>query len=261
MAFIATAALIGAGASLIGGAMQSSAAQKAASTQAKSADKATALQREMWLKQLELQKPFYEAGLTGQEALLNYLGLGGDPNAPGYGAGMRPFDASMMYEDPGYAFRLSEGLDAINKTAAARGGLQSGAALREAARYGQDYASNEYNNAFNRYWNQRNQILNPYQSLLGQAQTSAQNIGGAAQNYATGAGNTMQAAANARASGYMGGANALGQALTGVGNAAQNYGMMNYFANQSVPQGPNTFDMNAYAATGYMQPPVRPSGF
>lgn len=231
MAFIATAALIGAGASLLGGAMQSSAAQKAADTQASAANKATKLQREMWLKQLELQKPFYEAGLTGQEALLNYLGLGGDPNAPGYGAGMRPFDASMMYEDPGYGFRLSEGLKALDRTAAARGGLQSGTALKAAARYGQDYASNEYNNAFNRYWNQRNQILNPYQSLLGQAQTSAQNIGGAAQNYATRAGDSIMQGANARASGYVGGANALNSALTGTANQYMNYNMMNQFLN------------------------------
>lgn len=241
MAFIATAALIGAGASLIGGVMQSNAAQSAANTQAKSADKATALQKEMWQKQLELQKPFYEAGLTGQNALLQYLGLGGDTTAANYGAGMKPFDASMMYEDPGYQFRLSEGVNALNKQAAARGGLMSGSALKAAERYGQDYASGEYNNAFNRYWQNRNQVLNPLQSLLGQAQTSAGSIGQAGQNYATNAGNSMMAAGNARASGYMGGANALNSALTGVGNAAQNYSMMNYMQQQQQPYGGQTW--------------------
>lgn len=205
---------------VIGGVIAAGAANKAASTQSKSADKATALQREMWQKQLELQKPFYEAGLTGQNALLQYLGLGGDTTAANYGAGMKPFTGADLATEPGYQFRLNEGVNALNKQAAAKGGLLSGAALKEAARYGQDYASNEYQNAYNRYWNQRNQLLNPLQSLLGQAQTSAGAIGNAGQNYANQAGQNMMGAANARASGYVGGANALNQAL---GSAYKNY--------------------------------------
>jgi hypothetical protein len=214
------AAIASVAAPIIGGAMASNAASRAASTQAKAADKATALQREMYEKNLELQKPFYEAGLKGQESLLNYLGLGGDPNAPGYGAGMKPFTGADLPTEPGYQFRLGEGINALNKTAAARGGMFSGRALSEATRYGQDYASNEYNNAFNRYYTQRNQMLNPLQSLLGQAQTSAGNVGTAGQNYAANAGETTMAGANARASGYVGGANALNQAL---GGAYRNY--------------------------------------
>jgi len=224
---------------VIGGVMASNAASKAANTQAASADKATALQKEMWQKQLELNKPFYEAGLKGQDYLLNYLGIGGDPSAPGYGAGMKPFDATSMYEDPGYAFRLSEGVNALNKQAAARGGLISGAALKAAERYGQDYASGEYNNAFNRYWQQRNQILNPVQSLLGQGQTTASNLGGAGQNYATRAGDNMMAAANARASGYVGGANALSSALTGSANNYMNYNLMNRLLPQTATPDPS----------------------
>lgn len=214
------AAIASVAAPIIGGVMASNAANKAAKTQAASADRATELQREMYEKNLELQKPFYEAGLTGQNALLQYLGLGGDKTAANYGAGMRPFTPSMMYEDPGYQFRLGEGINALNKTAAARGGMMSGRALKEAERYGQNYASNEYNNAFNRYYEQRNQMLNPLQSLLGQAQTSANQQGVMGANYGTRAGENMMAAANARASGYVGGANALNQAL---GGAYKNY--------------------------------------
>ena len=214
------ASILSVAAPIVGGVMASSAANKAAGTQAKSADKATALQREMYYKNLELQKPFYEAGLTGQNALLQYLGLGGDKTAANYGAGMKPFTGADLATEPGYQFRLGEGVNALNKQAAARGGLMSGAALKAAERYGQDYASGEYNNAFNRYYTQRNQMLNPLQSLLGQAQTSAGNIGSAGQNYATNAGNNMMSAANARASGYVGGANALNSAL---GSAYRNY--------------------------------------
>lgn len=222
---------------IIGGVMASNAASRAASTQARAANQATALQREMYEKNLELQKPFYEAGLTGQNALLQYLGLGGDKTAANYGAGMKPFTGADLPTEPGYQFRLSEGINALNKTAAARGGMMSGAALKEAARYGQDYASNEYNNAFNRYYTQRNQMLNPLQSLLGQAQTSAGNVGAAGQNYATQAGQNMMGAANARASGYVGGANALNQAL---GGAYRNYQAL-----------PSSSDPYAYGAGNY----------
>jgi hypothetical protein len=240
------AAIASVAAPIIGGVMASNAASKAASTQAKSADKATALQREMFEKQLELQKPFYEAGLTGQNALLQYLGLGGDKTAANYGAGMKPFTAAAMYEDPGYQFRLSEGVNALNKTAAARGGMLSGRALAEAARYGQDYASGEYQNAYNRYWNQRNQMLNPLEALRGQAQTSASTLGQAGQTYAANAGNAMMAGANARASGYVGGANALNQAL---GGAYQNY--MNL---PSQTASPYEFGAGGYYGAGPFMP-------
>lgn len=225
MAFV-TGALLGAGASLVGGLLSSSAANKAAKTQARAADKATALQREMFEKQLELNKPFYEAGVTGQNALMQYLGLGGDANAANYGAGMKPFTGADLATEPGYQFRLSEGINALNRQAAARGGMMSGAALKEAARYGQDYASGEYQNAYNRYWNTRNQMLNPLQSLLGQGQTTAGAIGNAGQNYANQAGANMQNAAAARASGYVGGANALGQALSGAVTPYMDYSML-----------------------------------
>ena len=225
MAFI-TGAVLGAGASLIGGLVSANAANKAAKTQAKAADQATALQREQFEKTLELNKPFYEAGLKGQDYLMNYLGLGGDPTAAGYGAGMKPFTGADLASEPGYAFRLGEGINALNKTAAARGGMFSGRALAEATRYGQDYASNEYQNAYNRYWNTRNQTINPVQSLLGQGQTVAGNLGTAGQNYATRAGETIQGAANARASGYVGSANALGSALSGAVTPYMNYNMM-----------------------------------
>lgn len=250
MAFI-TGALIGAGASLVGGLLSSNAANKAAKTQSKAADAATALQREMYEKNLELQKPFYEAGLTGQNALLQYLGLGGDKTAANYGVGMKPFTGADLPTEPGYQFRLGEGINALNKTAAARGGLMSGRALAEATRYGQDYASNEYNNAFNRYYTQRNQMLNPLQSLLGQAQTSAGNVGAAGQDYATRAGETIQGAANARASGYVGGANALGSALSGAVTPYMNYNMINAVR---TPSNPYAFGAGGYTGAGPFMP-------
>jgi hypothetical protein len=230
MAFI-IGAVIGAGASLIGGAMASSAASKAAKTQAQSADKATALQKQMYEEGVVRQKPFYEAGITGQNRLMDILGLSDRTTAEGYGSAMRPFGMSDFQADPGYAFRMKEGLKGLDQQAAARGGLISGNALRAAQQYGQDLGSQEYQNAYNRYQTNRANVLNPLQSLLGQAQSTANTLGTSGQNYATNAGNTMMAAGAARASGYTGSADAWNRALGGAAgtvvsglNANQMYG-------------------------------------
>jgi hypothetical protein len=127
--------------------------------------------------------------------------------------------------DPGYAFRLREGLKALDRSAAARGGLLSGAQLRGVTEYGQDLASQEFTNAFNRYQAERQARLNPLQSLAGMAQTSANTLTGAAGTLGSNIGANIIGAGNARASGYMGTANALSNAL-GQG--------LNYYQNQQL---------------------------
>jgi hypothetical protein len=140
--------------------------------------------------------------------------------SPEFGSLMRDFSMKDFTTDPGYAFRMSEGLKGLDRQAAARGGLISGAALRGAQRFGQDLASQEYTNAFNRYQTNRANKLNPLQSLTGAAQTSANTLGTAAQQYGQNVGELALQGANARASGYMGSANAWANAL---GQAANIY--------------------------------------
>lgn len=248
MAFI-VGSIIGAGASLLGGAMASSAASKAADAQAGAANKAAKLQREMWLKNLELNAPFREAGLTAQNRLLDYLGLSKNTGAAGYGEGAQPFTMAKFQADPGYSFRMSEGLKALDANAAARGGLISGNALRAAEDYGQNLASNEYTNAFNRYYAERNAKLNPLQSLLGGGQTASQALGSAGQNYATNAGTDINAGGAARASGYLGGANAWNSALGGVGNALSR-GMANSYLYGQGGGSPYTYGAGGYYGQG-----------
>jgi hypothetical protein len=201
-AWMIPAAIIGS--SLFG----ASAASKAAREQAAAADRATQLQREQFDRQIELQAPFREVGvraLPELEAASRYTNFGMD----------------QFQADPGYGFRLAEGQKALDRQAAARGGLISGGALKAAQRYGQEMGSQEYTNAFNRYQTERQARLNPLQSLAGMAQTSAGQLGQAGQAMATGVGEAGAAAAQARASGYMGGANALSQGLTGYLNYGQ----------------------------------------
>ena len=216
-AAIVGSALLGSRSSSQAASAQSDAAAQAADVQQRVSEQQIALQREQFNKQLELQAPFREVGLRA---------LGKLEGASEY----TPFGMQQFQADPGYAFRLSEGMKALNQQAAARGGLMSGNALRAAQQYGQNLGSQEYQNAFNRYQAERQARLGPLQSLAGVGQTSAQaigqagesmasNIGNALGAYGRGAAEAFGAAGQARASGYMGQTNA----LTGGLNQYLNY--------------------------------------
>jgi hypothetical protein len=230
--------LLRGGANLISGAMSANAAEEAARMQAnaataggqlasQTADKQMALLEKMFNRQVELQEPFRQSGVAAQNRMLDLLGLSPNRGAAGYGSLAKNFGMADFQADPGYAFRMTEGLKALDRQAAARGGLISGGALKAAQNYGQDLASQEYQNAYNRYQTNRTNLLNPLQSLAGAGQTSANTIGNAAAGYGSegsnalgGAGtaqaNAIQNAANARASGYLGSQQSWNSALQNV---------------------------------------------
>jgi hypothetical protein len=201
---------------------QAGAVKEAANIGADSARYAADLQRQMFDKQIELQDPFREAGLSGQNRLLELLGIGGTPGAQGYGryasAEFTPANF-LANQDPGYAFRMSEGMKALERSAAARGGLLSGATLKGTQRYGQDLASQEYQNAFNRYQTQRTNTLNPYASLAGVAQSSANTLGQAAGQYGANASNIAMAGGANAANAQLALGNIRGQQFSNAANA------------------------------------------
>lgn len=170
---------------------------RAAKAQSGAAGQAADLQREQFERQIELQAPFREVGLRA----LNKL-----EGASEY----TPFGMDQFQADPGYGFRFNQGQKALERSAAARGGLISGNTGGALQQFGQGLASQEYQNAFNRYQTERSARLNPLQSLAGVGITSVNQLGAAGQNYASGMGGALGAGAQARASGYMGGANAIG---------------------------------------------------
>jgi hypothetical protein len=225
---IGTAAALALAAATVGSAaIGANASRKAANTQAAAADQAAQLQADQFAQQRADQEPFRQAGITTQNELLRQLGLGGEAGSAGYGNLMRNFGQQDFQADPGYAFRLSEGLKGIDRQAAARGGLISGGALKAAERYGQNLASDEYQNAYARY-NQNRQLnynMLSGQQAVGQGATNA--VGAAGQNYANQAGEAYMGAANARASGYIGSANAIGQGIGGLTNMYMQNQMLN----------------------------------
>jgi hypothetical protein len=198
------------GSSLLG----SQAAGEAANVQAGAANRAADLQYKQYQENVTRQKPFYDVGVNALPELVK---------ASKY----TPFSMQNFQQDPGYAFRLKEGQKRLDRSAAARGGLISGGALKAATEYGQEMASQEYNNAFNRYQAERQARLNPLQSLTGMGQTTANTIGTAGSNMAANVGEAQQNAANARASGYVGGANALTSGLGTYLNYRQGNNMVN----------------------------------
>ena len=238
------------GSAVVGGAVSMSASSKAAKAQKQAAEAAARQQESAFEKQAALQEPFRQGGLTAQNEIMQLLGIGGDKTAAGYGSMGKAFGASDFQQDPGYAFRQAEGMKALERSAAARGGLMSGSTMKGIQRFGQDLASQEYQNAFNRYQVERAAKLNPLQSLMGSGQSSANVLTGAAGQLGQGLAGSELAAGQARASGYVGQANALNQALSGV---------TNYMVQAPMYQAQMDY-LKSGAPGGYGTPPYIPTG-
>jgi len=175
-------------------------ANKASQTQADAMGQSADVQMQMFRESQAAQEPWRQAGLGALNKLI--------PLTEYKDFGMDQFKA-----DPGYAFRLSEGQKALERSAAARGGLLSGGTGKALTRFGQDMGSQEYTNAFNRYQTERSARLAPLQSLAGLGQTTAQQIGQQGMQTGANVGDAIGSGAAARASGYVGVGNALNSGL------------------------------------------------
>ena len=214
-----------AGATVVGSLIGAKASKSAASTQAAAANQASDLQREIFQQTRADQEPWRQAGVNALGVMQSTAG-----NVP---AAFK-FGAGDYQADPGYAFRLSEGQKALDRQAAARGGLISGGALKAAQRFGQEMGSQEYQNAYNRAFTgygtdvaRENQLYNRQAALAGIGQTSTNLVGQAGQNYATNVGNLMTGAGAAQAAGQVGVANALTSGMGTYLNYSQNNALLN----------------------------------
>lgn len=179
------------GMGLYGASENRSAASRASDAATRDNEQAMALQRETLDRQQALTAPYREGGATAQNKLMELLGIGTNTGGAEYGKYARDFGMSDFVTDPGYAFRLSEGQQAIDRSAAARGGTQSGAALKAAARYGQDMGSQEYGNAYSRYNTNRTNRLAPLRSIATMGANAATNNATQVGNYGTNVGNLI----------------------------------------------------------------------
>ena len=236
----AISGIMGANAARQAGQQQSNAAMMSAIIQAQQADAARQQQERMYQEAVARMEPFRLGGVAATNRMQELYGIGGNQAAAGYGSYAQPFSMADYQADPGYAFRVQQGQQAIDRSAAARAGLQSGAALKEAARFGQEMGSQEYGNAYNRFLQQRQLQLQALQGLAAPGSSAAIQAGQMGVDVGRNIANTMLAggaaigqgieqAGQARASSYMGGQSALQGALGGIGRnamAAALYGQM-----------------------------------
>ena len=176
------------GGNLLSGAMGSRAAGKAADAQLQAGRESNALIKSMYDQTRSDNMPALDAR---NYALGGYRNLLANP--------------SGVTADPGYQFTLNEGTKALERSAAARGGLYSGRAMKESQRFGQDLATSKLDNALNRFGN-----------LAGLGQVGAGTVANAGQNYGNQVGNNMLSMGNAAASGYVGSNNAWSNAISGA---------------------------------------------
>jgi len=147
------------------------------------------------------------------DTMANYYG---DQSDPQYGSLLQPFGVEQFYnyEDPGYAFRQQQGMQALQNSAAADSGALSGAALKSLLDWNQQAASQEYNNAFNRYQTQQGNIFSRLSSIANLGQNAAAGVGQQGTNLAGNAGQAYTNAGSAAGAGIVGAGNAIGQGLT-----------------------------------------------
>ena len=250
---LATAGTVGAGVTAAGGLASSligsSAAKSAANTQEQASEAAIAEQQREFNQQQTNYAPWLTAGTGALSQLTAGTAPGGSLVTPYSGTyqAPAPFTAPTGVDesnDPGYAFRLAQGNQAIQRAAAAGGGAFSGGTLKALSRYGQDYASNEYQNVYNRaltgyntntqtglnsfltnfnaYNTGQGNTYNRLASLAGMGQTATGQLGQLGQTSASTIGNLLTGQGNAAAAGTLGSASAINSGLNSATGGANN---------------------------------------
>lgn len=248
---------LGAAGSLGGAALSSSASKNAAKTQASSAQQALDFQKGVYDDQKANQQPFLQAGTSSIGKLMEGLNNGT------FGPGSIPsFEAPSLAEaraTPGYQFTQQQGINAIDRSAAARGGLGSGSTLQRLQSFGSGLADSTYNDVFNR-------SLSTYQTKLqGQSQAfnellapsqlgenAASNINATGSQAASNIGNLMTQQGNATAAGQVGSANAWSSGIGGTTNSILQALLLGGAGQQkpAVPVGQGAYDPTILAGLG-----------
>jgi hypothetical protein len=162
------------------------------------------------------------------------------------------FDQSSVdvTKDPGYAFRMSQGQNALTAGSAAAGNYGSGNLGVALQNYGQELGSQEYGAAYNRQYtsaldqynaamNSQNTLFNRLSGIAGTGQTAANQLSSAGQSSAANAANIIQGGAAKQAQYGMNAAtnsaNMLSGAFSNVSNSASQFGnqLGNYYSQQN----------------------------
>lgn len=196
---------------VISGMLQASAAKKAARAQENAAKDAAAVQKAQYEQTRADLSPYRTAGAGALPVYQDSLGLNGEA---GYANALSKFQTG-----PAYQFQFNQGVDALEKSMAARGKLFSGQTGKALTAFGQGLANQEFGGWQNRL-----------AGLSEMGQNAAAQTGSFGANAAANIGNYLTDAGAARASGYVGQANAYSNALSGLTQLA-GFGLGGGFAN------------------------------
>jgi len=210
-AAIIGSAIVGGGAALIAGGQQAGAIEQGA-------EQSIAEQRRQFDIAQQLTAPQREAEDAARQQLLNVLGLGD-----------QPFDPSTI-NIPGQDFAISESQRAVERSAAARGGLVSGNTLAEL----QSRALGITNQNF------LSNFLNPLQNLA--TGNAGQLAGQQAINLGVNVGNQLSGLGTNRA-------NIIGSTVSGVSGAIQG-GLSNFLLQSQLNQGAGATNINTIPVGG-----------
>ncbi len=188
--------------------------KQAADAQARAAKKAAQQQMDQFYQSREDLSPWRQAGTNALAQLQAKLAAG-----PG-----------EYTKSPGYDVRLNQGIAALDRSAAARGRLLSGAQTKAVTRFGQDYATNDYQNWLANWYNS----LTPLQSMAGQGLTTAGTISNLGANAATNMGTNNILASNYGAQGNQAIVGGINNVANTLNQGAQNY-LYYKWANQTPP--------------------------
>lgn len=143
---------------------------------------------------VEFQNPYMQSGAQATNQLAALFGQGGAYT-------QQPTLAELQM-DPGYEFRRQQGEQAMLNMARAGGLAGAGSALKAGQRFGQDMASQEYTNAYNRFMANRQAVAQGLQNLAGTGAGAANvasglagQTGGNLSNVYTGTGQNITNAA------------------------------------------------------------------
>ena len=222
------AAVVGAVGAVAAGGIAASGAQSAAKTQANAARDAAAQQYQMYDQTRSDLLPWQQAGqqALGQLQTLTGTNPGGNPLTAQL---TKPFEPTMqqLEQTPGYQFVLDQSLKSVQNAYAAKGLATSGAALKGAANFASGLASATFQQQFQNYLGQNQQIYNMLSGISQQGENAAAQTGQIGQGEAATAGQLTAQAGTAQAAGTVGAANALTQGLQSASNYAALYALTN----------------------------------
>jgi len=231
---VGTGLAIAAATTAVGAGVAIYSANKAAGAQRDAANRIAQTQTDEYNITRADQAPWRTTGASALDQIAKLYGLDTTDANGNVIKGSGKADFSSFTTSPDYSFNLTQGQDAINRSAAAKGGLLSGAAVKAGQTYASGLASDQFGNYVNRLT-----------GIAGQGEAATQATTQAGTNAANVTSAAINSAGNARASAYTD----MGQTIGNSANSlASNYLLYNYLNPSGRAPPPVTGGGNMYTA-------------